>query len=290
MSSSKIIDGKAIAAALRQQLKQEIEKYSDIRPPCLTTILVGEDPASQVYIRIKKNACEEVGIISNHLSLPADISLETLQQRIDEQVADPNVDGILIQMPLPGPLRSHETTLVNRIPPDKDVDGYTYLNNGRLMHGHEGLVACTPKGIIHLIEWEGIQIEGANVAIINRSMLVGKPLLFLLMNRNATVTVCHSRTKELPKVTSQADIVIVAIGRARFLTPEYVKEGAVVIDVGTNRVEGKLVGDCDFDALLPKVSKITPNPGGVGPMTVAMLLQNTVMAWKHHLKLEDSVF
>ncbi|MHA1732467.1 MAG: bifunctional 5,10-methylenetetrahydrofolate dehydrogenase/5,10-methenyltetrahydrofolate cyclohydrolase [Promethearchaeota archaeon] len=289
MYEEKIIDGKKIAAQLRQGIKREVGAFAGVRPPCLATMLVGDNPASKVYIGIKGKACDEVGIKSKHVTLPGDIGLDELEGEISALNSDPEVDGILIQLPLPGELRAHESDLVNLISPDKDVDGFTYFNNGLLMHGHEGLVACTPRGIVHLLETSGVALEGANVVVINRSKLVGKPLIFLLLNRNATVTVCHSKTRDLPKVCRRADIVVVAVGRPNFLTPEYVGDGAVVIDVGTNRVDGKLVGDTDFEALLPKVSKITPSPGGVGPMTVAMLLKNTVDAWKAHLGLSDSV-
>lgn len=289
MLKDKVIDGRRVAADVRRGVAEEIhaalERRPELRPPSLVTVLVGDDPASQVYLRIKAKACAEVGVKSRREVVPASISLEELKEFVKSLSDDPLVDGVLVQLPLPGRLRAHQEEVVNVVAPDKDVDGFTHVNNGRLAYGDESMAACTPKGIVHLLEVEGVELDGAEVVVINRSNVVGKPLALLLLNRNATVTVCHSRTRELPKVTSRADVLVVAIGRPLFVTPEFVKDGAVVVDVGTNRHEGKLVGDCHFDALLPHVSKITPVPGGVGPMTVATLLRNTLHAWKLHVGL-----
>ncbi len=277
-----LINGKQIAIELQQRIKSDIEKlFPANKRPGLATILIGDDPASQIYVLNKHKACEDVGIASKGVVLPKDVSFEKVAQTITNFNKDPLIDGILLQLPIPQHLKSHTNELIEMIAPEKDVDCYTRINMGRLMAG-EGLFApCTPKGIVHMLKAMGDTWEGKNVTIINRSIEVGKPLALLLIKENATVTVCHTRTKDIPGHCRSADVVVVAVGHAKFLTVEMVAEGAIVIDVGMNRVDGKLVGDADFDTLLPKVKSITPVPGGVGPMTVAMLMENTFLAAKH---------
>ena len=240
-------------------------------------MLVGEDPASQVYVRNKIKACEEVGIRSYSYHLPAETSEEQLAALVDELVRDDAVHGILVQLPLPKHLDAER--ILKRIPPEKDVDGFCAENVGNLAMNRTALVACTPFGVMKMLEAYGIDSCGKNAVVLGRSNIVGKPMAMLLLNANATVTVCHSKTKDLAKVCAQADILVVAIGRAKFVTADMVKEGAVVIDVGMDRDEnGKLCGDVDYDAVKDKASYITPVPGGVGPMTITMLLYNTVLA------------
>ncbi len=276
-----LINGKQIAIDLQQKIKADIEKHFPVtNRPGLATILTGDDPASQIYVRNKHKACEDVGISSKGVVLPKDVTYEKVAQTITSFNNDPAIDGMLLQLPLPQHLKVRTNDLIELIAPDKDVDCYTRINMGRLMAG-EGLFApCTPKGIVHMLKAMGETWEGKNVTIVNRSIEVGKPLALLLIKENATVTVCHTRTKDIPAHCRSADVVVVAVGRAKFLTENMVAEGASVIDVGMNRVEGKLVGDADFETLLPKVKYITPVPGGVGPMTVAMLMENTYLAAK----------
>ncbi|HMF33724.1 MAG TPA: bifunctional 5,10-methylenetetrahydrofolate dehydrogenase/5,10-methenyltetrahydrofolate cyclohydrolase [Candidatus Lokiarchaeia archaeon] len=264
-------------------MKEKVEStFSEGNRPGLATVLVGEDPASQTYVRIKHKACEDVGVTSKGITLPDDASFDDVAQALRDLNVDPEIDGILLQLPLPDALRPQTSTLMEIIAPDKDVDCFTRSNMGALIAG-EGLFApCTPKGIVHLLPATGESWEGKDVVIINRSVEVGKPLALLLIRENATVTVCHTRTKDIAAHTRAADVVIVGVGRVGYLTEDMVSDGAIIIDVGTNRnEEGKLVGDADFDALLPKVKLITPVPGGVGPMTVAMLMENTFIAAKN---------
>ena len=274
-----IIDGKALAAELRGEIRERAAKFRAERGGeiGLAVVLVGEDPASQVYVRNKIKACEEVGIKSYSYHLPAETTQQQLEDLIDELVADKNVHGILVQLPLPKHL--DEQRALRRIPPAKDVDGFCAENVGNLAMNRETIVACTPNGVMKMLEKYGIDPAGKNAVVLGRSNIVGKPMAMLLLNANATVTVCHSKTKNLKEICAAADILVVAIGRAKFVTADMVKEGAVVIDVGMDRDEnGKLCGDVDFQAVKEKASFITPVPGGVGPMTITMLLFNTVVA------------
>ena len=277
-----IIDGKLVAQVTREQIKKDVEAIKAANYPCgigLAVILVGDDPASQVYVRNKIKACDEVGIKSFLCKLPAESTFDEVAGTINYLNENPDVSGMILQLPLPKHL--DENALIDLIDPDKDVDGCHYVQKGRLWTGRDSLVACTPYGVMKLLDYYNIPLEGKNAVVIGRSNLVGKPLAQLLLDRNCTVTICHSRTKNLAEITSRADIVCVAIGKAKFLKADMVKEGAVVIDVGMDRDEnGKLCGDVDFADVAPKCSYITPVPGGVGPMTVTMLLANTVKAFK----------
>ena len=277
-----IIDGKLVAQVTREQIKKDVEAIKAANYPCgigLAVILVGDDPASQVYVRNKIKACDEVGIKSFLCKLPAESTFDEVAGTINYLNENPDVSGMILQLPLPKHL--DENALIDLIDPDKDVDGCHYVQKGRLWTGRDSLVACTPYGVMKLLDYYNIPLEGKNAVVIGRSNLVGKPLAQLLLDRNCTVTICHSRTKNLAEITSRADIVCVARGKAKFLKADMVKDGAVVIDVGMDRDEnGKLCGDVDFADVAPKCSYITPVPGGVGPMTVTMLLANTVKAFK----------
>lgn len=272
-----IIDGNAVAAAVRKRVGLEVAgmKAQGVTPG-LAVVLVGDDPASHAYVRMKEQDCREVGIESFDLRRPADITQVELEDLIDACNADPAVHGILVQMPLPSHLDAEAA--ISRIDSTKDVDGFHPVNLGRLVRGIPAPKACTPWGVMHMLDHYGIEVEGRHAVVIGRSTIVGKPMALMLLERNATVTVCHSRTADLPAVCRSADILVAAVGRARMVTAEYVKPGAVVIDVGINRTDGGLVGDVDFDAAEPLASAITPVPGGVGPMTRAMLLSNTIEA------------
>lgn len=274
---SKIIDGKKYSLKLKEQLKEEVAKF-DIKP-CLVVISVGDNPASKVYVSQKEKCANYIGIDYKHLHFD-EISESELIDEINKLNSDKNVSGIIVQLPLPNGL--NEELIVNTIIPSKDVDGLTYLNAGKLLNNKDSLVSCTPKGIMYLLKEEGVELEGKNVVVIGRSILVGKPMMNLLINANATVTLCHSKTKNLKEITNQADILIVAIGKKNFITRDMVKKDAVVIDVGINRVDGKLYGDVFYDDVFDKVKKITPVPGGVGPMTVVMLMQNVLKAYKEN--------
>ncbi len=280
-----IIDGKAISAAIRAEIKEETEaffKQHGFRPG-LAVIIVGEDPASQVYVRNKRRACEEVGFYSEAYELPADTTQEELNALVDKLNADKAIHGILCQLPLPKHLNENEVIL--RIDPKKDVDAFHPVNVGRIMIGDYSFLPCTPAGVMALLERSGIEISGKECVVVGRSNIVGKPQAMLLLHANGTVTVCHSRTKNLAEVCRRADILVAAIGKADFFTADMVKEGAVVIDVGMNRrADGKLTGDVDFESVAPKASYITPVPGGVGPMTITMLMQNTLTAAKESLQ------
>lgn len=272
-----IIDGKLTSAAIREEIQKET---SDFRArfgfaPGLAVIIVGEDPASQVYVRNKARACEEVGFYSEVHRLPEDTKEEDLLALIDKLNTDEKIHGILVQLPLPKHL--NETELLLRISPEKDVDGFHPYNVGQLTIGNPVFPPCTPAGILELLRRYGIDPDGKRCVVVGRSNIVGKPMALLLMEANGTVTVCHRHTKNTEALTREADILVSAVGRAHFLTADMVKEGAVVIDVGMNRDEnGKLCGDVDFDDVAPKCSYITPVPGGVGPMTITMLLKNTL--------------
>jgi methylenetetrahydrofolate dehydrogenase (NADP+) / methenyltetrahydrofolate cyclohydrolase len=272
-----IIDGKAVAARVKAELAAEIDALD--RKPGLATILVGDDPASAVYVRMKREDSAEVGIQSFHHEPGGDLSAEELAGLIQALNADERVHGILLQLPLPAHLDQDD--FISLIDPGKDVDGLTTVNAGLLMHARpEALVPCTPAGVMELLAESGVDLSGARAVVVGRSILVGKPLVQLLLAANATVTQCHSRTRELPAVCREADVLIAAVGSPGLVTADMVREGAVVIDVGTNRTDDGLVGDVDFDAVKERAGAITPVPGGVGPMTRAMLLVNTVKAAK----------
>ncbi|WP_413379813.1 bifunctional methylenetetrahydrofolate dehydrogenase/methenyltetrahydrofolate cyclohydrolase FolD [Alkalihalobacillus sp. 1P02AB] len=270
-----ILDGKAIAMVKRKRIKEKVEALANKGiVPGLAVILVGNDPASQTYVRSKQKACKEVGIYSQLLELPESVSEQTLLVEIDRLNGDDDIDGILVQLPLPKQIR--ERAVIERISPQKDVDGFHPINIGKMMIGEETFLPCTPFGILEMLKETKINLEGKHVVVIGRSNIVGKPVGQLLLNENATVTYCHSKTRNLRELTTKADILIVAVGRDRIIKAEDVKNGAIVIDVGINRVDGKLYGDVDFENVKDVVSYITPVPGGVGPMTITMLLENTI--------------
>ena len=274
-----IIDGKAVAAEVRARVADGVREFADAhggRVPGLATVLVGEDPASQVYVGNKRKQTEEVGMRSIHLGLDATASQDELLELIAELNADDGVDGILVQLPLPDGI--DQDAVVAQIDPGKDVDGLTAGSAGLLAQGRPGLVPCTPQGVMELLSHAGVQVEGADAVVVGRSILVGRPLASLLLNASATVTVCHSRTRDLGEVCRRADILIAAVGSPRMVRADWVKPGAAVIDVGINRTDDGLVGDVDFDAAKEVAGAITPVPGGVGPMTIAMLLANTLRA------------
>lgn len=292
--TAQIIDGKAIAEKVRNDVAAEVAKMLEagLEPPGLATVLVGENPASKVYVSMKRKMCAELGIRSFGHELPATASQEEVEGLVRELNADPRVNGILVQLPLPAGL--DEERVLNAISIEKDVDGFHPINIGRLAQkGREPLfVPCTPDGCIYLLDQVGVKLEGTNAVVLGRSNIVGMPVALLLVRRNATVTICHSRTKDLPGVVRSADVLIAAVGRAEMVRGDWIKPGAVVIDVGTNRVEdpthpkgARLVGDVAFDEAKEVASAITPVPGGVGPMTIAMLMRNTMRAAKMAHKL-----
>jgi methylenetetrahydrofolate dehydrogenase (NADP+)/methenyltetrahydrofolate cyclohydrolase len=284
--TAQIIDGKQVSADMRAEIKEEVAQLKEKGiVPGLGVILVGEDPASKSYVTAKERTCEDLGIFSDDNRLPEDATQEELLTRVEKMNKDPKINGILVQLPLPKHLNEAEVLLA--IDPDKDVDGFHPMNVGKMMVGEKAFLPCTPHGVIQLLMRSGVTIEGAKVVIVGRSNIVGKPLANMLIQKNktgnATVTVCHTRTKDLADQTRQADIIIAAAGRPNTVTADMVKEGVVVIDVGVNRVEDttkksgyRLVGDVDFEAVKEKASFITPVPGGVGPMTITMLMYNTV--------------
>ena len=273
---AQLIDGKQISKEIKDELKTEVQKLkSEEKNVCLAVVQVGDDPASTVYVNNKKKACAYIGIESRSYELPESTSEEELTALVEELNEDDGVNGILVQLPLPSHI--DEDRIIRTISPDKDVDGFHPVSVGRLWIGEKGFLSCTPAGIIQLLKRSNIEIAGKNCVIIGRSNIVGKPMAALLLRENGTVTITHSKTKDLQKITKTADILIVAIGKERFITSDYVKEGAVVIDVGMHRdSENHLCGDVDFRDVEPKVSAITPVPGGVGPMTIAMLMNNCV--------------
>jgi methylenetetrahydrofolate dehydrogenase (NADP+) / methenyltetrahydrofolate cyclohydrolase len=276
--AARIIDGKAVAAAVRERVAAEVGAYEAERgrSPVLATVIVGDDPASEIYVRNKHRACEEVGMRSVHHGLAAETSEAELLALVDELGRDPDVDGILVQLPVPDQIDPDR--VVAAIDPGKDVDGLTPVNAGLLAHGMPGLVSCTPAGVMELLHHEGVELEGAEAVVVGRSKLVGVPVARLLLAANATVTVCHSRTRDLAATCARADVLVAAVGVPRLLGAEAIKPGAVVIDVGMNRGDDGLCGDVDFEAALERAAAITPVPGGVGPMTIAMLLVNTLAA------------
>jgi methylenetetrahydrofolate dehydrogenase (NADP+)/methenyltetrahydrofolate cyclohydrolase len=273
-----IIDGRAVAERVREQVAGEVAQLVERtgRPPGLATILVGDDPASVVYVAMKRKACAEAGIADHHQHLPTDVSQADVAALIERRNADPEVSGILLQLPVPAGLNGQDLT--GLIAPGKDVDGLTPISVGRLVRGTPGLRPCTPVGVIALLDAYDVPLEGAETVVVGRSDLVGKPVSLLLLARHATVTICHSRTRDLSAVCSRADVLVAAAGIPRLLGAEHVKPGAVVIDVGVNRAEQGLVGDVDFATVAERARLITPVPGGVGPMTIAMLLRNTLLA------------
>jgi methylenetetrahydrofolate dehydrogenase (NADP+)/methenyltetrahydrofolate cyclohydrolase len=279
--AARLIDGKALALQVREGLIAQsaaVLTKTGMKPG-LATILVGDDPASHLYVKSKQKACDAAGIYIDDHKLPASTTQAELLALIAQENADPKIHGILVQLPLPKHIDSK--VVLEAVSPDKDADGFHPYNFGRLVEGHPVFEACTPKGVIKMIESTGVSIEGKRAVVLGRSNIVGKPLALMLLQRNATVTICHSKTKDLPAVCREAELLLVAIGKARFVTADMVRDGAVVIDVGTNRLpDGKVVGDVDFEPVSQKASWISPVPGGVGPMTIAMLLDNTVESAK----------
>ena len=281
----KLIDGKVISAAVKERVKNEVAALKEQGITTgLAVIIVGEDPASKVYVNNKKKACEALGIISEEYALPENTTQEELLSLIDTLNKKESINGILCQLPLPKHL--DEAAVINAISADKDVDAFHPVNVGKIMQGDYDFVPCTPAGIMEMLDYEGIEIAGKTCVVIGRSNIVGKPMAMLLLHKNGTVTICHSKTQNLKEVCKNADILVAAVGRPNFVTNDMVKEGAVVIDVGINRVDGKLVGDVNFNDVCEKTSYITPVPGGVGPMTIAMLMQNTLTAAKKQNKVK----
>ncbi|GIW46591.1 MAG: bifunctional protein FolD [Deltaproteobacteria bacterium] len=284
-----IIDGKKVAEEVKKEVAQEVKKLKEETGivPGLAAVLVGNNPASQIYVRNKRRACEEVHIYSEEYRLPEETPESELLSLIEKLNRDNNIHGILVQLPLPKHI--NETRILRAVSPLKDIDGFHPENVGLLVEGNPRFIPCTPHGIIRLLEHYGIEIQGKEAVVVGRSNIVGKPAAILLLHRHATVTICHSRTRELKEVTRRADILVAAIGRERFIKEDMVKENVVVIDVGINRLpDGKLVGDVDFENVSRKASYITPVPGGVGPMTIAMLLWNTLQSAKNSIKAENS--
>lgn len=272
-----LLDGKRIAAEIRGELREEVSAMR--KKPSLAVVLIGNDPASEIYVRGKIKACEEVGLVSHSYRLPESATQEEAEDLVRSLAQDSEINGVLVQLPLPKGLNADR--ILNLIPPEKDVDGFSPFNFGKIALGEDAVSACTPQGIIELLSRYQIEIRGKRAVVVGRSKIVGRPIAMLLLNRDATVTICHSRTENLKEECRKADILIAAIGKAGFITADMIKEGAVVVDVGINRSEsGKLYGDVDFEGAKEKAAFITPVPGGVGPMTIAMLLKNTVEAAK----------
>ena len=278
MRIMKLLDGKALAAKMRAEIKEKIEKADIV--PGLAVVIVGEDPASKIYVRNKIKACADVGMRSFSYELPANVSQKELEDLLDTLAADDAIHGILLQLPLPKGLNAESA--MARIPTEKDVDGFSAEHIGQLVLNEQRFAACTPSGVMMLLKEAGIELSGKNAVVLGRSDTVGKPMALLLLNESATVTVCHSKTKDIAAICRAADIIVSAVGKVNFVTADMVKEGAVVVDVGINRdANGKLCGDVDFENVSKKASYITPVPGGVGPMTITMLLKNTcIAAWK----------
>ena len=275
--AAQILDGKKMSESLRKEISERVTRLKEQGiTPGLAVILVGNDPASEIYVRNKGNGCAETGMYSRTLQMPAETTQEELEQAIDILNADPAIHGILVQLPLPEHL--DEQAALKKILPEKDVDGFHLINAGHMLTGTEGVVACTPRGALYMIKSTGLDLNGMEAVVIGRSNIVGKPMAMLLLRENCTVTMCHSRTKNLAEHTRRADILVAAVGKAGFVTADMVKPGAVVIDVGINRVDGKVKGDVDFDTVREVAGWITPVPGGVGKMTITMLLANTVEA------------
>lgn len=279
--SQKLLDGKKVAELVENQVKAEVDALIQTNSviPGLVTVLVGEDPASKVYVNIKRKASERVGIKSHVIALPESVKEQELLSKIDDLNRNPGIHGILVQLPLPPQIKL--LNVLSAIDPNKDVDCFHPINFGKLLIGEEDIVPCTPKGIIKLLEHYKIPISGQDVVIVNHSTILGKPLALMFLNRDATVSVAHIKTKDLKSITRTADILVVGVGSPKLITEDMVKENSVVIDAGISRVEGKIVGDVDFDNVIEKVRAITPVPGGVGPMTVACLLLNTLNTYKN---------
>ncbi|MBR4694571.1 MAG: bifunctional methylenetetrahydrofolate dehydrogenase/methenyltetrahydrofolate cyclohydrolase FolD [Selenomonadaceae bacterium] len=285
--TTRILEGREFARQFKEDAGKKAAELKETygMAPGLAVIIVGENPASQVYVRNKHKSCEELGIHSEVIAMPEETTKEELIARIDALNEDRKIHGILVQLPLPKQIAAHEAEILNRIDPAKDVDGFHPVNVGRLVTGEEGLVPCTPAGCIRMLELAGIPMDGKKAVVIGRSNIVGKPMFHLLLARNATVTVCHSHTESLAEITREADILVAAIGKPRFVTADMVKPGATVIDVGINRIAPKkLVGDVDFEQVKEVAGAITPVPGGVGLLTVAMLMQNVVKAMEMQMK------
>lgn len=283
--AAQILDGKVLSAQIRDKVAERVcaLKEQGVNPG-LAVILVGNDPASEIYVRNKEKGCAETGILSRTIRMDAETSQEDLEAEIGKLNADPAIHGILVQLPLPEHL--DEQAALAKILPEKDVDGFHLVNAGHLMTGTEGVVACTPKGALYMIRSTGTELSGKEAVVIGRSNIVGKPMAMLLLQQNCTVTVCHSRTRNLAEHTRRADILVAAVGKPGFVTADMVKPGAIVIDVGINRVDGKVCGDVDFESVKEKAGWITPVPGGVGKMTIAMLLSNTAEAAERTLSRE----
>ena len=279
--TAQIIDGKSIALAVRQGLEPRVEalKAKGVTPG-LTVVVVGDDPASAIYVRNKERASQKLGMNGTVLRMPGETTQEELLTVVRKLNADDSIHGILVQLPLPKHIDEH--AILREIDPDKDVDGFHAMNAGRLLNGEKGFVACTPKGVMRLLETTGVDLNGKNAVVVGRSNIVGKPMALLLLQKNCTVTIAHSRTRNLADVTRSADILVVDVGRARMITGDMIKPGAIVMDVGINRVDGKVVGDVDFESAKEVASYITPVPGGVGAMTIAMLMENAVEAAENH--------
>lgn len=278
--TAQLISGKELSQRKKDEMKKAVDalKEKDVTPG-LAVIIVGTDPASQTYVRGKQKACQEVGIHSVLIEMPEETSEEELLAKIRELNVDDTIDGILVQLPLPAQI--NEQAVIDTISPEKDVDGFHPINIGRMMTGQEAFLPCTPHGILEMVKSEQIEIEGKHVVVVGRSNIVGKPVGQLFLNENATVTYCHSRTRNLKEITTQADILIAAVGKAHLINGEHIKDGATVIDVGIHRLEnGKLTGDVNFEEVKEKAAYITPVPGGVGPMTITMLLHNTILSAK----------
>ncbi len=275
--SAEILSGKVMSESLRKEIAERVSalKAKGVTPG-LAVILVGNDPASEIYVRNKGNGCAEVGMYSRTINMPEETTQEQLEAAIEELNNDPAIHGILVQLPLPKHL--DENAALAKILPEKDVDGFHLINAGHMLTGTPGVVACTPKGALYMIQSTGVDLNGKEAVVIGRSNIVGKPMAMLLLQQNCTVTMCHSRTKNLAEHTRRADVLVAAVGKAGFVTADMVKPGAIVIDVGINRVDGKVKGDVDFDAVKEVAGYITPVPGGVGKMTITMLLMNTVEA------------
>lgn len=281
--AAQLLDGKTMSNELREKLALRVEnlKARGVTPG-LAVILVGEDPASQIYVKNKGLGCAQVGMHSVTIRLPETTTQQELETQIDQLNGDSSIHGILVQLPLPAGL--DEAAALARIAPEKDVDGFHVVNAGKLFTGQKGVVACTPKGAMEMIRRTGIDLSGKEAVVVGRSNIVGKPMAMLLLQQNATVTMCHSRTQHLAEHTRRADVLVAAVGKPRFITADMVKPGVIVIDVGINRVDGKVVGDVDFDAVKEVASWITPVPGGVGRMTITMLLENTIEAAERTVK------
>ena len=275
-----IMNGKELSLKIKENLKKEVEKLDP--KPSLVVIQVGEDPASSIYVNSKAKLAREIGYEFEHAKFDENVTEEELIKKIEYINASDRINGVIVQLPIPKHLDANK--IINKIDPTKDIDGLTELNAGKLLTSKASLVSCTPKGIITLLKEYNVEFTGKHVVIVGRSNLVGKPLIGLCLNENATVTVCHSKTKDLAKVTKKADILIVAIGKAKLITADYVRKGAVVVDVGINRVDGKLYGDVDFDSVSKKARLITPVPGGVGPMTTISLMENVLVSYNEMKK------